>query len=105
MIKTKCKNCGKEVKVTPHRFDTTENICCSNQCRYEYRRKNNGINYILKNDHCEMIIKDKTIKIDLEETEKVQKYTWYNLGSADTAEQAKQLYDKWVLEDNEDENT
>jgi hypothetical protein len=77
MIKIKCKNCGKEVKVTPHRFDTTENICCSNQCRYEYRRKNNDINYILKNDHCEMIIKDKIIKIDLEDIEKVQKYTWY----------------------------
>ena len=77
MIKIKCKNCGKEIEVPPQRVKVSQNVCCSNKCRYEFRRKNNGINYISKNDYCEMIIKDKIIKIDLEDIEKVQKYTWY----------------------------
>ena len=41
MRSVNCKNCGKEIRVDNKRFESVKNICCSNECRYEFARKNN----------------------------------------------------------------
>ena len=71
----KCKNCGKEFEVPEKRLKITKNICCSNKCRYEFIKKGNIYN--IKDDYCEMILKDKIIKIDIEDIDKLKPFTWY----------------------------
>ena len=73
MIKT-CANCGKtfESKKNKQRF-------CSVQCRASSTIKRNDI--ILKENYAELIIESKTYEqkvflIDIEDVEKIQKYTW-----------------------------
>ena len=77
MRSVKCKNCGKEIRVDNNRYESVKNICCSNECRYEFARKNNKNEYILKDDICLIKIKDKFVKIDIDDVERVKKYTWY----------------------------
>lgn len=45
MRSVNCKNCGKEIRVDNNRFESVKNICCSNECRYEFARKNNKNDY------------------------------------------------------------
>lgn len=87
MRTVKCAYCGKEFRCSEYRIKISKNICCSNECRYKFNKKQNEI--IIKDNYAEVITTKGNILISKEDIEKVKQYCWYinNDGYAQTSVQ------------------